>query len=283
MVDFADTPEEAAFRAEVRGFIEREYEPLREAIASDARTAADPFELTPSLRKWFHTLSERGCVAPAWPKEYGGASLSIKQQFLFSEEMAESRAVRPGGIAIGMAGPTIIAIGTEEQKQMFLPGILSGEVIWCQGYSEPGAGSDLASLQTRAVRDGDDWVINGQKIWTSGAHRADWMILPPGPIRMRPNTKASRTSSPTCTLPVSACARFTTWRHRMSSTKCSLKTCASPPATSWGGQSRLVRGGDHPGLRAQQHWLCRGHAAGCRRHHSLRARTSGRRSVYPAA
>ena len=99
------------------------------------------------------------------------------QQFIFNEEMAEARAPRPGGIAIGMAGPTLITIGTEEQQAEHLPPILSGEAIWCQGYSEPGSGSDLASLQTRAVKDGDDWVVNGQKIWTSGAHRADWMIL----------------------------------------------------------------------------------------------------------
>ena len=99
------------------------------------------------------------------------------QQFIFNEEMAEARAPRPGGIAIGMAGPTIITIGTEDQQQEHLPPILSGEVIWCQGYSEPGSGSDLASLQTRAVKDGDDFVVNGQKIWTSGAHKSDWMIL----------------------------------------------------------------------------------------------------------
>jgi alkylation response protein AidB-like acyl-CoA dehydrogenase len=103
--------------------------------------------------------------------------MSIKNQFIFNEETAEARALRPGGIAIGMAGPTLITIGTDEQKSEHLPGILGGEVVWCQGYSEPGAGSDLASLQTRAVKDGDDYIINGQKIWTSGAHRADWMIM----------------------------------------------------------------------------------------------------------
>jgi alkylation response protein AidB-like acyl-CoA dehydrogenase len=91
--------------------------------------------------------------------------------------MAEARAPRPGGIATGFAGPTLIVHGTEEQKQKYLPEILTGETVWCQGYSEPGAGSDLASLQTRAVADGDDFVVNGQKIWTSGAHVSKWMIL----------------------------------------------------------------------------------------------------------
>jgi alkylation response protein AidB-like acyl-CoA dehydrogenase len=103
--------------------------------------------------------------------------MSVMEQFIFNWEMAEARAPRPGGIATGFAGPTLIVHGTEEQKTKFLPEILSGKISWCQGYSEPGAGSDLASLQTRAIRDGDDYVVNGQKIWTSGGHTAKWMIL----------------------------------------------------------------------------------------------------------
>ena len=176
MVDFKDTGEEAAFRSTVQEFIGSEYEPRRQQIREEARGAA-MFDRTPSMRAWEGELAQRGWIAPAWPEQYGGAGLSVMQQFIFNEEMAEARAPRPGGIAIGMAGPTIITIGTEEQQAEHLPPILSGEAIWCQGYSEPGSGSDLASLQTRAVKDGDDWVVNGQKIWTSGAHRADWMIL----------------------------------------------------------------------------------------------------------
>jgi alkylation response protein AidB-like acyl-CoA dehydrogenase len=127
--------------------------------------------------EWLKQLATRGWVAPSWPKEYGGAGLPVMQQFIFNEEMARARAPRPNYIAIGMVGPTTIVHGTEEQKGEHLAGILSGEVYWCQGFSEPESGSDLASLQTRAVEDGDDFIINGQKIWTTGAHRADRMIM----------------------------------------------------------------------------------------------------------
>ncbi|HEY8837422.1 MAG TPA: acyl-CoA dehydrogenase family protein, partial [Dehalococcoidia bacterium] len=111
------------------------------------------------------------------PVKYGGAGLDIGQQFIFNEEIALHRAPGVGGIGVGWAGPTIMVYGSEEQKQRFLPRILSGEETWCQGFSEPGSGSDLASVQTRAARDGDDYVVKGQKIWTSGAHRSQWMIL----------------------------------------------------------------------------------------------------------
>ena len=177
MVDFRDTPQEATFRQEVRDFLRTEYEPLREAVRAERPEGGERFALTPAVREWFSRLAQRGWVAPSWPKEYGGAGMSIMEQFVFNEEMAEARAERPGIITVGILGPTIIALGTEEQKREHLPPILRGEVVWCQGYSEPGAGSDLASLQTRALRDGDDWIINGQKIWTSGAHAASWMAL----------------------------------------------------------------------------------------------------------
>ena len=176
MVDFHDNNEEAAFRTKVKSFIQNEFQPRRNKMREEARSA-QMFDRPPTQREWEKQLASRGWIAPAWPKQYGGAGLSVMQQFIFNEEMAEARAPRPGGIAIGMAGPTIITIGTDEQQEEHLPPILSGDAIWCQGYSEPGSGSDLASLQTRAVKDGDDFVVNGQKIWTSGAHRSDWMIL----------------------------------------------------------------------------------------------------------
>jgi alkylation response protein AidB-like acyl-CoA dehydrogenase len=179
-MDFHDSPSEAAFRDEVRGFIAASCpEELRAgdqewgSLSGGARRGSDP-ELG---RAWRRRLAARGWLAPAWPVEYGGAGMGVVQQFILSEELAEARAPAAGGIGLGWAGPTIILYGTPEQKQAFLPPILSDRASWCQLFSEPGAGSDLASLQTRAERDGDDYVVNGQKIWTSGAHRADWGIM----------------------------------------------------------------------------------------------------------
>ena len=117
-------------------------------------------------------------MAPAWPKEYGGQAWPHVMQMVFSEELSYAGAPDAGRVFnVGMIGPTLIVHGSEAQKKEHLPRITSGETVWCQGYSEPGAGSDLASLQTRAIRDGDDYVVNGQKIWTSGGHMAKWMIL----------------------------------------------------------------------------------------------------------
>ena len=176
MVQFADSPQEAAFRDEVRAFIKESYEPLRVAIRDEGK-ASGGYAETPSKRKWLSTLSDKGWIAPAWPVEYGGAGMGVMEQFIYNEEMAESGATRPSGITVGFIGPTIITLGTDAQKQEHLPPILKAETVWCQGYSEPGSGSDLASLQTRGVKDGDDWVINGQKIWTSGAHVSDYMVM----------------------------------------------------------------------------------------------------------
>ncbi|MEX2246624.1 MAG: acyl-CoA dehydrogenase family protein [Dehalococcoidia bacterium] len=174
-MDFRDNAEDAKFRTDVREFLRTEL--------ADSPRAADEAVLGVGIgedereRDWLRKLATRGWVAPAWPKEYGGAGLGVMQQFVFNEEMARARASRPNFLGIGLAGPTIIVHGTEDQKREHLSGILSGETFWCQGFSEPGSGSDLASLQTRAVRDGDDFIINGQKIWTSGAHRSQRMML----------------------------------------------------------------------------------------------------------
>ena len=194
-MDFSDTPEEAQWRRQVRTFIQSELPeqfrrgnretgwneaPGRQLRREDtqARAGGDVRERgTAAMREWRKKLADRSWVAPAWPKEYGGGGLSVKQQFILNEEMAEARAPGVGGMGISMVGPTLMAHGTEEQRQEYLPKILAGEVNWCQGFSEPGSGSDLASLQTRAVLDGDDFVVNGQKIWTSGAQYAHWMFM----------------------------------------------------------------------------------------------------------
>jgi alkylation response protein AidB-like acyl-CoA dehydrogenase len=189
-----DTPAEAAWRAEVRAFLKHELPagvrrrrggaaPFAEgdavqAPSTEARSGGQGFRLLGGpMGEWRQKLAKRGWIAPAWPKEYGGAGLSTMQQFIMNEEFAEAGAPPMGGMGVMMAGPTIIVHGTEEQKAEHLPKILRGEVQWCQGFSEPGSGSDLASLQTRAVRDGDDYVIYGQKIWTSGAQNANWMFM----------------------------------------------------------------------------------------------------------
>ena len=183
-MDWNDTEEQAAFRAEVREVIKTKL-PARYATPGDAsmeggwdadRKSDDPKRVD-AAKEWAGALAERGWIAPHWPEEYGGAGLSPMEQFIYRMEMAEARAPGVGGSGVAMLGPMLIVHGTDEQKKQHLSGILSGDVIWAQGYSEPGSGSDLASLQTRAVRDGDEYVVNGQKIWTSGAQFSDWLFL----------------------------------------------------------------------------------------------------------
>jgi alkylation response protein AidB-like acyl-CoA dehydrogenase len=183
-MDFSDSPEEAAFRQDVREFISRELPPelaRRETGGAAFDVAArwlDHPERWQAAIAWLNKLSDRGWIAPAWPRKYGGAGLSVMEQFIFNYEMAMAGAPRsPNVIGLGWVGPTLILHGTEEQRRTHLPPLLKNEAFWCQGFSEPQAGSDLANVQTRAVHDGDDYVVNGQKIWTSGAQFAQWMIL----------------------------------------------------------------------------------------------------------
>ncbi len=185
-MDWADSTEQAAFRDDVRSFVNERLPERYRRGGDDAEGAAmtwygdrksEDTELRSAARDWASALSERGWVAPHWPSEYGGAGLSPWEQFIFNEEMAKAKAPMVGGSGVLMLGPTLIIHGSEEQKKHYLPRILSGEVAFAQGYSEPGAGSDLGSLQTRATRDGDEFVINGQKIWTSGAHHADALFM----------------------------------------------------------------------------------------------------------
>ena len=186
-MDWADSAEEGAFRAEVRALIgarlpgyyrERSVTLRRRTHRpwQGDRLAAEP-ERREAARTWREALVERGWVAPHWPTEYGGAGLTVREQFILNQEMALADAPDIGGLGTQMIGPTLIVHGSDEQKRRHLPEVLAGRVIWGQGYSEPGAGSDLASLTTRAVRAGDEYVVNGQKIWTTLAHQADWLFV----------------------------------------------------------------------------------------------------------
>jgi alkylation response protein AidB-like acyl-CoA dehydrogenase len=176
-MDFSDTPEEATFRAEVRAFFEKNATRKQGSFETwESRYGeADGLQRAKDLQR---RKAEAGLAGITWPKEYGGRAGTPIQQVIYSQE--ESKFLVPRGyfeIGLGMCMPTLFTYGTEEQKRRYPPVALRGEEIWCQLFSEPGAGSDLAGLRTRAVKNGDEWVINGQKIWTSGAHRADWAIL----------------------------------------------------------------------------------------------------------
>jgi alkylation response protein AidB-like acyl-CoA dehydrogenase len=143
------------------------------------RVSAPPPDESPRerFRPWREALVERKWVAAAWPEEIGGAGLSIREQFILSQELAQHGLSNVGGLGVDFFGPALLIHGTEEQKQEYLGPLGRGETMWAQGWSEPGAGSDLASLQTRALREGDEYVINGQKIWTSGAQFSDRMYM----------------------------------------------------------------------------------------------------------
>ena len=174
-MDFTLTPDQEAFRQRVRSWLQSNIPDdwTKFGLSEVPRPEAYAF-----LRKWQATLYDAGFIGITWPKEYGGQGLTFVEEMILHQEMALQKAPPMLNVlGVGMAGPTIIAYGTEEQKKRYPAKILSCEEIWCQGYSEPNAGSDLASLQTRAVKDGEHWVISVQKVWTSLAHIADWMML----------------------------------------------------------------------------------------------------------
>jgi alkylation response protein AidB-like acyl-CoA dehydrogenase len=166
-IDLNDLSDEA-FRAEARRFIETEYP--QELRDSPRRLHWE------QGRRWFEKLRTKGWVAPGWPREFGGLGLSPAKQIILMEEYERHGVARLPDMGVVMLGPLLIGFGTEAQRQQFLPKILAGHHIWCQGYSEPGAGSDLASLRTEAVLDGDEYVVNGQKIWTTLATDANWIF-----------------------------------------------------------------------------------------------------------
>ncbi len=174
-MDFNFSPEDEAFRVEFRAWLEKN----RKYAVPAAEALADEVEGNWEARvQWHRKLYEGGWMGIHWPKEYGGRGATILQNVIYQEELDRAGFALPfTGFGISLLGPTLIHWGTDEQKRRHLPKILGGEEFWCQGYSEPNSGSDLASLQTRAVEDGDYFVVNGSKIWTSSAHHADWIFL----------------------------------------------------------------------------------------------------------
>jgi alkylation response protein AidB-like acyl-CoA dehydrogenase len=171
-IDFA--PELEAFRAEVAEFFATAPTP---AIREAGRKTTSVFAPFKECMEWHRILFEKGWVAPHWPKEYGGTGWSVERRFIFAEEYRKADLPPLLAQSLGMVGPLLIDLGTEEQKARYLPGILSGDDFWAQGYSEPNSGSDLASLSCRAEPDGDDYIINGSKIWTTYAHHANRMFM----------------------------------------------------------------------------------------------------------
>jgi alkylation response protein AidB-like acyl-CoA dehydrogenase len=178
------TPDEQAFRDEVRSFLRAQCPDgvRRKILAGLQPTPAEVMD-------WQRTLHRQGWGAPAWPRAFGGTGWNAVQRYIFEEECAAWGAPQQLAFGIKMVAPVIMAFGTPEQQQRHLPGIIGGDVWWCQGYSEPGAGSDLASLKTRAVRDGDHYVVTGQKTWTTLGQHADWMFCL---VRTDPDAKQQR-------------------------------------------------------------------------------------------
>ncbi|HXZ62631.1 MAG TPA: acyl-CoA dehydrogenase family protein [Acidimicrobiales bacterium] len=176
-MDLRDRPEDVAFRLEVRRFLEKHL--VGEFAELGARGGSGDEDIGFEVRRrWEKVLADGGWTCLGWPLEHGGRGASVLEQVIFNEEYV--RACAPGRVNVmgeGLLGPTLIHYGTPEQNARFLPPIVAGDELWCQGYSEPDAGSDLANVKTRAERDGDEWVVTGQKVWTSLAHQADWCFV----------------------------------------------------------------------------------------------------------
>jgi alkylation response protein AidB-like acyl-CoA dehydrogenase len=168
-VDLTLSPSELAFRDELRDWL-KDNHPGREPTGDEAAFAF--------RREWQRQLHAAGLAGVSWPSEYGGRGATLVEQAIYNEELVRAKAPQAANVlALAMGGPTVIAHGTEEQRRRYLPPILSAEEIWCQGFSEPDSGSDLASVKTRATRHGDEWVVTGQKVWTTYAHHAKWCML----------------------------------------------------------------------------------------------------------
>ncbi len=186
-MDLRDRPEDEAFRKEVRSWLETHVVGEFAALGGRGGSGDETYGFETRLA-WERILASGGWTGVGWPTEHGGRGASIAQQVIFNEEYVRAKAPgRVGVLGEGLLGPTLIQYGTAVQQARFLPPILAGAELWCQGYSEPDAGSDLANVQTKAVLDGDEWVVTGQKVWTSLAHQADWCFVlcrtEPGSVR----------------------------------------------------------------------------------------------------
>jgi len=180
-MDLNYSTEETAFRDQVRGWLDRNLpHELRDKVLEYKELSKD------DLLRWHRLLAEKGWVAPDWPVEWGGTSWTVVERYIFEEECGYAGTPPLVPFGLRMCAPVLFRFGTDAQKQRFLPPIYKGEEFWCQGYSEPGAGSDLASLKTRALRDDGHYVVNGQKIWTTLAHYADWIFCL---VRTDPSSK----------------------------------------------------------------------------------------------
>ncbi len=180
-MDLEFTPDELAFRDEVRDFIDQNYPAHLKEIKTRSEMSKEDF------LSWHRILHTKGWVAPSWPVEHGGTDWTPAQKYIWNEENGAAGTIPVLPFGVAMVGPVIYTFGNEEQKKRFLPGILSGDDWWCQGYSEPGSGSDLASLRTKAVREGDHYIVNGSKTWTTLAQHADWIFCL---VRTDPDAKA---------------------------------------------------------------------------------------------
>ncbi|HEY9234454.1 MULTISPECIES: acyl-CoA dehydrogenase family protein [Phenylobacterium] len=177
MADFG-APDLEAFRTEAREWLEANFpKSLAKDVEAQANAVQSPDAPKGDMAIWKQRMGEKGWGVPTWPKQYGGGGLTPAEARVLASEMAKIGAVNPiSGMGVAMFGPTLLEYGTEEQKQKYIPDIATGKVRWCQGFSEPGAGSDLASLQTKAEDKGDHWIVNGSKIWTSGGQYADMIF-----------------------------------------------------------------------------------------------------------
>src|SRR5207253_2356463 len=192
-MDLNLTSQELSFRDELRAWLAANIPKDWVSSLAAIHGQREHFEF---LRDWQRKVYEGGWAGISWPKAYGGRGATVIEQGIFQEEMARAEAPSlVNGLGLAIIGPTIIAVGTEEQKRRYVEKILSAEEIWCQGFSEPNAGSDVAALGTKAIRDGDDFIVNGQKIWTSFAHFADWCLL-----LVRTDTAAPKHKGITCLL-----------------------------------------------------------------------------------